>query len=610
MKKLIFKTMLLSGALLASCSEDVLEAPVQEEYAKSFVDIFGPVHPEQDWNMAEQKSITVDPGNGTEIKVYAREGIAYKLATHYTQVSGKIDVKFDAAKNATDFMVDVNGQVLEAKNGDFVDFSAVTSRTYNPGSNETVKFEVFDEFKEFDIEEVIPFIGQLPERVSLTQKKANGEAQHIHQDFFAKSRATLVDMPEEIVIYPIYWNAGFKHELGIYLKGANGEITEKIPFWRNKAHTGAANNNNPAVQMSLKQAYNGLAKDTWINPTAYWSGGNSDKRLSIKTSSLEDTYINKIRSKGIKLTIPKGVVYGFYMNVFYSAYSDTPDITYYSEGQFNKLPLPDGTPENMGGHAAYFQTRVTDAEGNPYIQTFMGFEDLNLLEVTQGGQSDPDQDFNDLMFILDPAPYIITQDENEWIIASEDLGTTDDYDFNDMVISVKSIAYNASVEETEVTVTGLAAGGTLPLYLIYDNEIVGGSEFHEAFWNKTATNGFYPIINTQTAGPRGKTYTINVDGEFSLATFLGNNMGGFKVQVGETGDAETKVITPPALGSAPQMICVKPTWGWPTERTIIHKAYPGFTSSVKDKSKWGDYYTDGTWIDSNTDDKLILTNSN
>ena len=52
MKKLIFKTMLLSGALLASCSDDIMEAPVQEDYAKSFVELFGPVHPDQDWNMA------------------------------------------------------------------------------------------------------------------------------------------------------------------------------------------------------------------------------------------------------------------------------------------------------------------------------------------------------------------------------------------------------------------------------------------------------------------------------------------------------------------------------------------------------------------------------
>ena len=600
MKKFIFQTMLLGGALMASCSDNIYDAPVHENYTKSFVELFGPVHPDQDWNMAELKSITVDPGTGTEIKVYAREGIAYKLVAHYTNVSEKMEVKFDAAKNVTDFMVDVNGEIKEAKNGDFVDFSGAISRYYNPGTNNSsITFEVFQDYKVFSIDEIIPFIGQLPEGNSLLTAQKDGEKQNIHNNFFAKSRATLDDQPEEIVIYPVYWNAAFKHELGIYIKNADGSIAEHIPFWRNKD-----TKNSNAVQMSIEQDFNGVTKNTWVSPINHWGGGSSKPELSIKIDSKTATYIDKIRSKGIKIKIPKGVVYGFYINVWYTNtdYSKAPSITYYSEGQYNKRM--DGTDENKGGHAAYFQTTVQDQDGNSYTQTFMGFEDMNLYGAQQ--TYTPDEDFNDLMFILNPAPYIITQTENSWIVAAEDLGTEDDYDFNDMVISVKNKGYNVDTKKSTVEVQGLAAGGTLPIYLMYGDQIVGGKEFHEAFWNRTATAGVYPMINTRTAGSMGEKYEIKVDGFFSLASYLANNMGGFKLRVE---NKNTEVITPPSVGEAPQMICVKHTWAWPTERTYIHDAYPGFTSAVGDKSKWGDQYTDGTWIN-NCNEKLVLRNSN
>ena len=132
MKKLIFKTMLLSGALLASCSDDIMEAPVQEDYAKSFVELFGPVHPDQDWNMAAQKSVTVNPGSANEVKIYADNGNGYQLAGHFTNVSGTQTFKFDALEKADKFIVVVGSMSKEVENGGTVDFSAI-SRSYLNG---------------------------------------------------------------------------------------------------------------------------------------------------------------------------------------------------------------------------------------------------------------------------------------------------------------------------------------------------------------------------------------------------------------------------------------------------------------------------------------------
>ena len=74
MKKLFFSSMLLGGLMMASCSEDVMEAPKQEEvlktYAQKFTEKFGPIAADQDWNMAEDssrrlRSITTRPGDST-----------------------------------------------------------------------------------------------------------------------------------------------------------------------------------------------------------------------------------------------------------------------------------------------------------------------------------------------------------------------------------------------------------------------------------------------------------------------------------------------------------------------------------------------------------------
>jgi hypothetical protein len=166
MKKLIFKTMLLSGALLASCSDDIMEAPVQEDYAKSFVELFGPVHPDQDWNMAAQKSVTVNPGSANEVKIYADNGNGYQLAGHFTNVSGTQTFKFDALEKADKFIVVVGSMSKEVENGGTVDFSAI-SRSYLNGDykiNDTTNlYTKLENYRTFSKDYLVQYLEKQPE---------------------------------------------------------------------------------------------------------------------------------------------------------------------------------------------------------------------------------------------------------------------------------------------------------------------------------------------------------------------------------------------------------------------------------------------------------------
>ena len=215
----------------------------------------------------------------------------------------------------------------------------------------------------------------------------------------------------------------------------------------------------------------------------------------------------------------------------------------------------------------------------------IGFEDA----PTYNSQ---DFDYNDCIFILDgnfdediiPDPIPEEKpEENAWIIACEDLGSTDDYDFNDVVFKVSHVS-----GKTEATVTPLAAGGVLETFIMFDG--VSKGETHHLLGADATTSGNYPMINTTSITKSGRSQTITVSETFSIAT----NMGGFGILVmgrdNSSGEGQSAtIIDAPTTGTAPQMICVPSTWAWPIERIRIEEAYPEFKNWNQNSNNNGWY---------------------
>lgn len=170
-----------------------------------------------------------------------------------------------------------------------------------------------------------------------------------------------------------------------------------------------------------------------------------------------------------------------------------------------------------------------------------------------------------------------------WTIACEDLGDTDDYDFNDIVFSVTHVA-----GETTAYVTPRAAGGVMEATINFDGDELG--EVHDMLSASSDVQwleGYsLPMYNTSSGGEAGQTIEVDVDDEFTMA----DDMGGFSLTV--NGDEITTTITPPAAGSAPQMLCIQGEWLWPGERESIADAYPDFGAWNGDVSETG--WTDNT----------------
>lgn len=226
--------------------------------------------------------------------------------------------------------------------------------------------------------------------------------------------------------------------------------------------------------------------------------------------------------------------------------------------------------------------------GTKYNWRYMSFED-GVVPESEYNNSSCDFDMQDFVFVLDgvdvddPVDEVIDPDKPEpikWLIACEDLGNKDDFDFNDVVFEVEYVA-----GEKTAKITPLAAGGTLEAYLMRNDEIVS-REWHSYFGASTSQ-----MVNTNTNGGPGETFTIDVPEDFSISSPVGpdgyrDNMGGFHLRVIDNGGEEERTITPPGVGEAPQMILIfqpegKP-WRWPLERHSIGIAFDGFQKWMED----------------------------
>ena len=151
-------------------------------------------------------------------------------------------------------------------------------------------------------------------------------------------------------------------------------------------------------------------------------------------------------------------------------------------------------------------------------------------------------------------------------VIAEDLSVSDnsDFDFNDVVFDVTF----DSPAQGKTTITLLAAGGTLPLY-------VGGQEVHEMFGVSTKT-----MVNTG-AGASKDPVSFVLDGTFERDA---NNI---LVEVEKEGERTTITAI---RGMVASKIAVKPNYEWCKEKQDIEAKYPVFGQYVKGKVEGGNWW--------------------
>jgi len=134
-------------------------------------------------------------------------------------------------------------------------------------------------------------------------------------------------------------------------------------------------------------------------------------------------------------------------------------------------------------------------------------------------------------------------------IICEDLGTSDDFDFNDIVFDATIYTDNTC------DITILAAGGRLPI-------TVAGEDIH-------AHTGTMQVKCNYSFSTSGYDHLINIPIIVSMTN-----------SAGEITSYELHC----QRGAAPQKICVPMTYKWCTERTHIDDAYLDFKTWVKENN--------------------------
>lgn len=177
---------------------------------------------------------------------------------------------------------------------------------------------------------------------------------------------------------------------------------------------------------------------------------------------------------------------------------------------------------------------------------YVGF-DFEATGQNPNQQVAADGYYSDWIVKISPAVYT-----NAYRIIAEDLGNSDDFDFNDVVFDV-------AIDGEATIITLQAAGGTLPLYIEVGDD---SREVHELFGVSNTT-----MVNTGAGATKAPVmYRVNGTGAVNI-----------KVE-GQNAEYTLKA----EIGKAPQKICVETRYKWTTERQAINYKYPGFANWVAD----------------------------
>ena len=262
----------------------------------------------------------------------------------------------------------------------------------------------------------------------------------------------------------------------------------------------------------------------------------------------------------------------FYLKVWKNGSYDLGYDAYLKYLENQNQNKPDNFTSLEGMMISLVNAKKPEKVPSDYDVTIIGCED----------KKSGDNDFEDLVFMVYGKPVPPTERVEEVESARtkryfmEDLGTTDDFDFNDVVVDVqydrKKITYtydnstNKLIGQTEEKLDDQAivraTGGTLDFTLT-----IG-----ETTWIKSEHKNATEMWNTGWGGA-SINYTAVLGEPFKVEGFKPdkNNVSVAVVDKGNSGVVKT--ITFPKKGEAPMMLAVDASVNWMKERVSIPETW-------------------------------------
>ena len=557
---------LCAMTLLVSCTADYDKeahyyTTTEQLYGKNFMDLVGgTIDAQQTWIGATDKSVNVVTSVASEVMVFTSDGS--QLLADYTDVMGSRTLTFTADFADSAFLVTDGAMAYTVAEGHTADFAASATRA---GSYASEPVSVTQgEYLQFDYNAATAWSNTLPEGTDNLYK--------ITQNFRFVSHGTFT-------LYPLYWNATAPLTVSLYWQDATGTLyTQEIYTTQSgdELQYSLADTQGTATDDSVQGAWSGPKPYPLAPADSAVTYSWSDVGAQTVSASPYLTGADYERARGIVIDLPEGTVFGLCMRDAYGH-------VFYTERDRNADPGRDEKGRLSTAracHAACF-----DYDGG----TYLGFEDWD------NSSNGADFDLNDLVFRFAdtdasalPLPIDLdgidsTTGANRYLFAFEDMTSTDDFDFNDVVLAVDYVC-----GQHEATVTLLAAGTSQQTSVQYDGSELF-AEVHRAFGVETTTSvntGRYTYSGTLPG------ITLDVPEDYSVVA----SAHGFSIVTTDT-DEQTHTIALPAVsGSVPQCIVIRGgSWEWPAETQNITACYPQFAD-------WAADHTQTSWSSAVWDD--------
>lgn len=631
MKKLLFISFAAAGMLATSCQDfspwdgDI----VQYEYRKDFQKAFGNIDPNHTWNTAAQRTMefqinvpgtfnlrifTTNPKTsetGSELLAnYTNNGQGYESGDSYT-------ISFDCPSGLRKVWADIQyvgsqRHIIQQVEMDmegygkavFGEKKTQTRATIVPRDGviqKTGKKEIFTLQAYTGSNDAAAhnkgFIDVIPEN------QHNVSKEDVHTDF------VYVSSGEPYHLYPIYIYTGATVTVGVqYRQDAESDWNaEEITMLTTTPTDGdrvtrlfsaeasgrtaiAASELYPTAPVDF---FENIKYDGTNTATATYYDGGYDRTSSgaryatlykqDNSNELVPNFIGTLCDE-IELNIPEGYEFRFWVE---QNLSDGRSFKRYSDKESNS------------DKQIYFGTFNNGHRHKDQPVLYLGLEDW----------ANNAHDINDIVFaFVGEIPTIIDEGgphylDAEYVIAYEDMGAND-FDFNDIVIGVQHVS-----GETKANVNILACGGTLPVYLGFNDHgdtknqvctngeeipLFDGKELHCALSGNTSGDAYkiplnvrgdkQRVVNRSELDYTPDTCKFTVTEHFSIV----DKAKFFKLKVKHDPDGEiVSEITTPDTGkgikTTPQAFVVSYTaWEWPTEGTLITDVYDDFKKWVDD----------------------------
>ncbi len=598
MKKVLFKAIgcvALTGMFFAGCADSIkdLYDPnyVIQQYQKNWVDSIGQIDPNQTWNSAKRVAVDISVNGSSAVNVYTSNPLTpSSKVLAVSNVTGRQFIHFDipAALN----YVYVQAKNEPSLNGYYKlsNGVATVTRGLATRADETCNVSISSEklnlgsFHSYSENADVPYPCTISKLNGITTSQS---AVLRYLDFvpmFGKN-AIFAEGTNNLALYADQWEVT---DDIVYTTSEAGPVELTYAFGSTLCQNMIGYfyyddkatpediltaekyifipNARPTSNITFEGLENGFTYDNdmwmgnWLQYNILEDGSFHGGNPYVRGTNYKLTYFDQ--DGNASYNFPAGIHIGFFIVVNgMTLSSEVGDAIYYSMPSLN---LETGKCYQDGSEYKPIVKAVSYKYGDTMV---LGFEDQ------------VDDDVNDvILFIegdfeqeddLEQFPEEEYQPTGqEWILACEDLGDTDDFDFNDIVFRVEYASGN-----TTAKITPLAAGGTLPAIIKHNGSTIG-QEIHEWFGV-----GITTMVNTYGRGTAAESIEIPVASDFSMS----NKMGGFSIEVNN--GTTTVAVAAPATGSAPQMICMADgDWAWPYERVSIVDAYGQF-------AKWGENST-------------------